>query len=93
MQQEKSNSILNDFDHVVILSGLVGDPITKKYPKISKRINYYATKNLISVCAKKFKEKIIFVSTCSNYGVSDNRVKIKENAENSNLYHYMPKIK
>jgi nucleoside-diphosphate-sugar epimerase len=75
------NSILNDFDHVVILSGLVGDPITKKYPKISKRINYYATKNLISVCAKKNLKKIIFISTCSNYGVSDNKVKIKENAK------------
>ena len=79
--KKQINYVLNDFDHVVILSGLVGDPITKKYPAISKKINYYCTKNLISICAKKNIKKIIFVSTCSNYGVSDKRFKVDENSE------------
>ena len=35
-----------NFDYVVILGGLVGDPITKKYNKLSKSINEKGLKNL-----------------------------------------------
>ena len=37
-----THSVLNSLENVsdvVLLAGLVGDPITKKFPKISKRIN------------------------------------------------------
>ena len=30
---------LENFDHVVVLAGLVGDPITKKYPNYSEIVN------------------------------------------------------
>lgn len=33
------NKSLEGVDHVVILAGLVGDPITKKYPELSGSIN------------------------------------------------------
>ena len=38
-----SNNIKNaskNSDHIVILGGLVGDPITKRFPEISEKINF-----------------------------------------------------
>jgi len=66
-------------DNLVILAGLVGDPITKKYPKISKKINYSSMKKLIDIALKNNVKKLIFVSTCSNYGVVRNGKIAKEN--------------
>ena len=63
-------SLLGKVKDVVLLAGLVGDPITKIYPKESTEINLRAIKSFISEC-NNFKNlnKIIFVSTCSNYGL------------------------
>ena len=71
------NNILDlcskNVDHVIILGGLVGDPITKKYPSESSLINDQQIKNCIDYFDDKNIEKLIFISTCSNYGL------IKEN--------------
>jgi nucleoside-diphosphate-sugar epimerase len=64
--------LLEKVDGVVLLAGLVGDPITKKYPKESAIINDDGVKNVIDLCAERNIEKFIFVSTCSNYGMTDN---------------------
>lgn len=60
---------LENIDVVVLLAGLVGDPITKKYPNQSAKINDQGVKNVIQLCAEKNIEKFIFISTCSNYGL------------------------
>jgi len=62
----------------VVLAGLVGDPITKKYPKESKMINIQGIKNLTDVCLSSDLEKYIFISTCSNYGISKKKIKPNE---------------
>jgi len=54
---------------VVILSGLVGDPITKKYPEASKAINDDGMLALIDRLKGRGLDRVIFVSTCSNYGL------------------------
>jgi len=54
---------------VIILSGLVGDPITKKYPDASKKINEDGMRALIGLFKNKGLDRVIFVSTCSNYGL------------------------
>ena len=72
-------SVLCNFDYVLILAGIVGDPITKKYPNISKKINEKFMKDLIVETLKSNIEKLIFVSTCSNYGISSKRKKLNEN--------------
>ena len=59
----------DDIFGIVILAGLVGDPITKKYPEEAYNINYLAIKNVIDLSIRKKIERIIFVSTCSNYGL------------------------
>ena len=60
---------LRDKDIVIILGGLVGDPITKKYPELSKDINVDGVLNFINKVDNFNIEKLIFVSTCSNYGL------------------------
>jgi len=55
--------------NVVILGGLVGDPITKKYPDISYKINDKGVKACIDFFDDKKLERLIFISTCSNYGL------------------------
>jgi len=51
---------------------LVGDPITKKYPNLSKKININDMKNIINFLNGKSLSKVIFISTCSNYGIVEN---------------------
>ncbi len=71
--------IINTVDDVVILAGLVGDPITKKYPKLSKEINDIGLTNLIEYISDL--ENInhtIFISTCSNYGLSSSSSELNE---------------
>jgi nucleoside-diphosphate-sugar epimerase len=63
------SKILDNISNVVILAGVVGDPITKKYPEISNKINEGGVKNFIDCCNGKGLDKVIFVSTCSNYGL------------------------
>ena len=75
----KIDDLLGEITDVVILAGLVGDPITKKYPKESKAINFVALKNFIGKCNNKKIEKVIFVSTCSNYGLISNSNLADEN--------------
>ena len=62
-------SALTGITDVVILAGLVGDPITKKYPKESSTINDDSIKTCLKLLAKSDLGKVIFVSTCSNYGL------------------------
>ncbi len=71
--EEINRNFLNNYEAVIILSGLVGDPITKLYPELSKDYNINFIKNFIIKCKNSKIKKLIFVSTCSNYGI------IKEN--------------
>ena len=54
----------------------MGDPITKKYKKLSHSINYVGIKNFILNCKRKKNiKRLIFVSTCSNYGIGKKTIK------------------
>ena len=70
---------MKNITDIIILAGLVGDPITKKYKILSDKINLYGIKKLIH----KFKDnkklnKLIFISTCSNYGIVKNKLANEE---------------
>lgn len=54
---------------VVMLGGLVGDPITKAFPDASGAINEDGVRNCINFFNGKGLDKFIFISTCSNYGL------------------------
>ena len=58
---------------VVIFAGLVGDPITNKYKSLSKKINVDGIKKIINFY-KNQNIRLIFMSTCSNYGFVKNEI-------------------
>jgi|TARA_B100000767_G_scaffold275739_1_gene314887 nucleoside-diphosphate-sugar epimerase len=67
-----------DIDEVLLLGGLVGDPIVKKYPKLSNKTNLTSIKNFIEQLNNKFFGRLIYVSTCSNYGISKTNTLLTE---------------
>jgi len=76
---DKLSSEIKKVDAVVLLAGLVGDLITKKYPEESAAINDAGVKKVIDLCAELNIGKFIFISTCSNYGLIVNNEKAGEN--------------
>jgi nucleoside-diphosphate-sugar epimerase len=56
---------------VVVLGGLVGDPITKAYPGQSYAINEIAVRRCLDALNGRGLNKVILTSTCSNYGLMD----------------------
>ena len=65
---------LDGVSDVIILAGLVGDPITKKFPEESAMINDRGIMTCIDTLNGKGLNKVIFVSTCSNYGMIEENV-------------------
>lgn len=74
-----AKSALSGVTDVIILAGLVGDPITKKYPDQSNRINLDGMKHFIGQLTCFQLNKVIFISTCSNYGLIQVDVLADEN--------------
>jgi len=72
-QADLEKTLKESITDVILMAGLVGDPITKKYPVESAIINEKGVQNCIDFFNKKGIRKMIFISTCSNYGL------IKEN--------------
>jgi nucleoside-diphosphate-sugar epimerase len=58
-----------DVTDVVVLAGLVGDPITAKYPQASQMINHDGLITFVRDLSKYDLDRVVFVSTCSNYGL------------------------
>jgi nucleoside-diphosphate-sugar epimerase len=67
--------------YVVILGGLVGDPITKKFPEASGKINEVGVTTCIDFFDNKNIENLILISTCSNYGLIGENELADENFE------------
>ena len=73
---------------VIILGGLVGDPVTKMYPVESDVINDKGIKTCIDFFKTKNINKLIFISTCSNYGLIKENEMADENFELTPLSLY-----
>lgn len=80
---EKICKKANEVDAIVLLAGLVGDPITKKYPLQSNQVNKIGMKNLIERLSKNSNKTkhLIFISTCSNYGMMPDHTLADEGSE------------
>jgi nucleoside-diphosphate-sugar epimerase len=75
------HTALEGVTDVVILSGLVGDPITKTYPDESFAINQRGMEGLITSLNQEGLNRVVFVSTCSNYGLIPENVLASEEYE------------
>ena len=85
-------SVFVGITDVVILAGLVGDPITKKYPLVAHAINDVGVMTIIDACTNKNINSVIFVSTCSNYGLINDNELADENFELKPLSLYAQSI-
>lgn len=85
---DQLDGVCEGVDHVVILAGLVGDPITKKYPEESKCINETGIQNTFELLNNQSVKKVIFISTCSNYGLMPDGVLANEDSELNPLSLY-----
>ena len=54
--------------YLVHLAAIVGEPASRKYPEETRKTNLEATRKIFDLALKKNVKKLIFVSTCSNYG-------------------------
>ena len=79
LQIVNKKDIFDGIDVVVLLAGLVGDPITKKYPDLSIKINTDGNKLVINESIKSGIKKFIYISTCSNYGLIPDNHEADEN--------------
>lgn len=62
-------NVTKDFDIIVLMAALVGDPACSVDYRLTEEINYTAIKNLCEVIG--LNKHIIFMSTCSVYGAQD----------------------
>jgi nucleoside-diphosphate-sugar epimerase len=65
---QATSAALDGVTDVIVLAGLVGDPITKKYPAEHQAINEDGLARFIDSLDGRGLNKVIMVSTCSNYG-------------------------
>ncbi len=73
---------LDGADAVVHLAAIVGDPACALDPALSDEVNVQATEALVADAATAGVERLVFASTCSNYGrMADPTVPITEDGE------------
>jgi len=65
------NRCLNGVDAVAHLAAIVGEPLCNQIPDVARQVNWEATRRLVDLCREKGVSRLIFASTCSNYGVGD----------------------
>jgi nucleoside-diphosphate-sugar epimerase len=69
-------------DAVVHLAAIVGDPACARDPALSDEVNVAATRSLIADAKDAGVRRLVFASTCSNYGrMADPTVPITEEGE------------
>lgn len=72
---------------VVLLAALVGDPIASKYPDLARRVND-GCKRLAERADDAGVDRLVFTSTCSNYGLRDTDEPATEESELSPVSLY-----
>lgn len=67
--QSAVDRALEGITDVVLLASLVGDPISRKYPELTRAINLHGSKALFEALNGRGLRRFVFTSTCSNYGL------------------------
>jgi nucleoside-diphosphate-sugar epimerase len=76
-------------DSVIHLAAIVGDPACARDPDLAQEINVEGSKAVIQSASDAGVERLVFASTCSNYGrMADPTFAIDENAELAPLSLY-----
>lgn len=70
--------IIGKFDYIIPLAALVGAPLCDKYKKEAIKTNYNSIKNIVSNLKKK--QRIIYLTTNSGYGIGEKNKFCDENS-------------
>ncbi|MCB0881601.1 MAG: NAD(P)-dependent oxidoreductase [Thermoleophilia bacterium] len=73
--------LIKGADAVVHLAAIVGDPAGRRDPDTTRAVNIDASAALIDASRDNKVGHFVFVSTCSNYGVSDSNTLVTEDGE------------
>lgn len=68
-------------DDIVLLASLVGDPICKAYPRLAREINECGARRVADRLDELGISRLVFTSTCSNYGIHDTALLATEGSE------------
>ena len=60
---------LDGVSDVVLLAAMVGDPVSKKYPELTRRVNVEGARGVFDALEGRGIDRFVFTSTCSNYGL------------------------
>lgn len=71
-KKEDVTKALKEIDYVVHLAAIVGDPACAKKPELAWETNFESSKIIYELANKYNVKKMIYASTCSNYGKMDN---------------------
>lgn len=74
-------SAMKGVTDVIHLAAIVGDKPCERDPKRSVEINYKGTKLLAEAARKRKVGHFLFASSCSNYGIVDPSIAVKEDGE------------
>jgi nucleoside-diphosphate-sugar epimerase len=78
----KRRDAVQGADAVVHLAAIVGDPACARDPELSNEVNVKATEALIDDARRAGVARLVFASTCSNYGrMEDPNVPVDETGE------------
>ncbi len=72
---------LDEITDVVLLASVVGDPISKKFPDLTRSINQEGSETVFRALQGRGIHKFVFTSTCSNYGMRDSDEPADETSE------------
>ena len=67
-------------DDIVLLACLVGDPICEAYPRLARKINECGARRVADRLDELGISRLVFTSTCSNYGIHDTSVLATEHS-------------
>lgn len=79
--QDTLDRALNGVTDVVLLASLVGDPISKKFPELTRSVNQAGSETVFKALEGRDIHKFVFTSTCSNYGLRDSEEPADETSD------------
>jgi nucleoside-diphosphate-sugar epimerase len=79
---------LDGITDVVLLASLVGDPISRKYPDLTWAVNVAGGIALLDNLSGRGLNRVVFTSTCSNYGLRATEEPATEDSELQPLSPY-----
>ena len=65
-------------DAAVLLAAIVGEPACNRDPKLAEATNLQGAQHVLDAAKKHKVARLVFASTCSNYGVADTSTPIDE---------------